>query len=74
VIKCGIKWAELVEYVGEKKTAHRVFMRKPEWNKSLTGARHRWENDIEMDLENSDGKAWNAYICFRIGTSDKLFE
>jgi len=73
-IFCGIKWAELVDHVGEKKTACCVFRRKPEWNKPLTGARLRWEDDIEMDLENSDGKVWTAYICFRIGTSGGLFE
>lgn len=74
MIECGIKWDELVEHVGEKETSHSVFMRKPEWNKPLAGARPRWEDDIETDLENSDGKSWTAYICFGIGTSVRLFE
>jgi len=50
VIKCRIKWSELVEHVGEKKTACSIFMRKPEWHKPLAGARPRWKDDIEMDF------------------------
>jgi len=50
VIQSKIKWAELVEHVGEQKTAHSVFMRKPEWNNPLAGARPRWKDDIEMDF------------------------
>jgi hypothetical protein len=41
VIQHRIKWAEHVEHVEEKKTAHSIFMRKPEWNNPPAGARHR---------------------------------
>jgi predicted transcriptional regulator len=53
-----------VEHVGEQENAHSVFMRKPEWNNPLAGARPRWKNDIEMDLEKSNGKAWTGPIMF----------
>jgi len=29
---------------------------------------------LKWTLENSEGKVWTTYICFRIGTSGGLFE
>jgi hypothetical protein len=31
--------------------AYRVLVRKPEGNRQLEGPRHRWEDNIKMDLQ-----------------------
>jgi hypothetical protein len=35
----------------EKKSAYRIFMRKPEGRRPLGKHRHRWEDNIKMDLQ-----------------------
>jgi hypothetical protein len=37
--------------MGEKKNAYRVMVRKPEGRIPLERPRHRWEDNIKMDLE-----------------------
>jgi hypothetical protein len=36
---------------GERKGAYRVLMGKPEVKRPLGRPRHRWEDDIKMDLQ-----------------------
>jgi hypothetical protein len=36
--------------MGEKRNAYRILVGKPEGKKPLGRARHRWVNNIEMDL------------------------
>jgi hypothetical protein len=36
--------------MGEKRNAYRVVLGKPEGKRPLGRRRHRWQNDIKMDL------------------------
>jgi hypothetical protein len=36
--------------MGERRNAYRILVGKPEGNKSLGRPRHRWANNIKMDL------------------------
>jgi hypothetical protein len=36
--------------MGEKKNSYRIFVRKPEGKRPLGRPRHRWVNNIKMDL------------------------
>jgi hypothetical protein len=56
---------------GENRNTYRIFVGKPEGNRSLKWPRRRWENDIEMDLRKI---AWDGVhrICLRIGTNGGL--
>jgi len=36
---------------GERRGVYRAFLRKPEGKRSLGRPRSRWENNIEMDLQ-----------------------
>jgi hypothetical protein len=55
--------------MGERKVAYRVFVGKPEGRGPLGRPRHRWEDNIKMDLqEGGCGGAWTGLIGFRIGT------
>jgi len=45
-----MRWAGLVALVRERKGVYRTFMGKPEGKRPLGGPRHRWEDNIGMDL------------------------
>jgi len=46
-----MRWAGHVACVGERRGAYRVLVEKPEVNRPLGRSRHRWEDNIEMDLQ-----------------------
>ena len=43
-------WAGHVERVEQSRNAYRVLVGKPEGKRPLGRPRHRWEDDIRMDL------------------------
>ena len=55
-----IRWAEHVARTGERRAVYSVLMGKPEGKRSLERSRRRWENNIEMDLQEmgSEGIDW----------------
>ena len=46
-----IRWAGHVVRMGEGKGVYRVLVGKPEGTRPLGRPRHRWENNIKMDLQ-----------------------
>jgi hypothetical protein len=51
---------------------YRVLVAKPEERKQLGRHRHRWEDNIRMDLLEIRLGAWAELIWLRIGTSSWL--
>jgi hypothetical protein len=45
-----LRWAGHVERMGETRGAYRALVRKPEGSRPLGRPRHRWEDNIKMDL------------------------
>jgi hypothetical protein len=45
-----LKWEGRVPHMGEKWHPYRVLVGKPEGKRPLGRPRHRWEDDIRMDL------------------------
>jgi hypothetical protein len=45
-----MRWAGHVARMGEKRSAHRILVRRPEGTRPLGRPRRRWEDNIEMDL------------------------
>jgi hypothetical protein len=45
-----MRWAGHVAHMGEKRNAYRILVGKPEGKRSLGKPRHRWVDDIKMDL------------------------
>jgi hypothetical protein len=45
-----IRWAGHVARMGPKKNAYRIFVRKPDGKRRLGRPRHRWVDNIKMDL------------------------
>jgi len=48
-----IRWAGHVARMGESRGAYRILVRKPKRKKPLERLRHRWNNNIKMDLGGS---------------------
>jgi hypothetical protein len=53
---------------GEIRGVHRALVGKPEGKKPLGRPRHRWEDNIKMDLREWDGE-WTGLILLRLETS-----
>jgi hypothetical protein len=54
--------------MGERRGAYRVLVGRPEGSRPLGRPRHKWEDNIKMDLKKWDGWSWTGLIWFRIGT------
>jgi hypothetical protein len=68
-----MRWAGHAACMGEVRNAYKTLVRKPERKRPLGRCRHRWEDNIRMDLmESVCGKVWTGFIWLRIGTSDRL--
>jgi len=46
-----MRWAGHVAHMGEGRGVYRVLVGKPEGRRPLGKPRHRWENNIRMDLQ-----------------------
>jgi len=46
-----MRWAGHVVHMGERRWVHRVLVGKPEGKRPLGRPRHRWEDNIKMDLQ-----------------------
>jgi hypothetical protein len=46
-----MRWAEHVARMGDSRCVYRVLVGKPEGKRPLGKPRHRWEDDIKMDLQ-----------------------
>jgi hypothetical protein len=55
-----MRWAGHVARMGEGRGAYRVLVRRPEGKRPLGRPRHRWEDNIKMDLREIgiDGVNW----------------
>jgi hypothetical protein len=45
-----MRWEVHVAYMGEGRVVYRVLVGKPEGRRPLERPRHRWEDNIRMDL------------------------
>ena len=50
-----MRWAGHVARMGEDRVVHRVLVEKPEGKRPLGRPRHRWEDNIKMDLQEVGG-------------------
>jgi hypothetical protein len=50
-----MRWAGHVARMGEDRGAHSVLVGKPEGKRPLGRLRHRWEDNIKMDLQEVGG-------------------
>jgi hypothetical protein len=58
-----------VAHMEKRRIAYRILVGKPEGKRP----RHRWEDNIKMDLQAMDGGwAWTGLFCLRIGIGGGL--
>jgi len=69
-----MRWAGHVARMGEEKGVYRVLVGKPEGKRSLGRPRHRWVDNIRMDLQEvgcgymdwiglvQDGDRWRTLV------------
>jgi hypothetical protein len=67
-----LRWAGHVARFGKKRGAYRVLMGKPEGRRPLGKPRRRWDDNIEMDLQEVGWGAWTGSMWLRIGTGGEL--
>jgi hypothetical protein len=58
--------------MGERRGAYRASVGKPEGKRPLGRPRHRWEDNIKMDLREVGWGALTGLIWLRIGTGGRL--
>jgi hypothetical protein len=47
----NVEWAGHLAYMGKKRSAYKVLVKKTEGKRSLVRSRHRWEHNIKGDLK-----------------------
>jgi hypothetical protein len=57
---------------GEMRCVYRFWAGKPGGKRPLGIPRHRWEDNIRMDLQGVGWRAWTGLIWLRIGTGGGL--
>jgi len=55
VVKSKMRWAGHVARMGDGREVHRVLVGKPEGKRPMGRPRHRWEDNIKMDLQEVGG-------------------
>jgi hypothetical protein len=45
-----IRWVEHVVHMGEMRNAYKILVGKPEGKRPVRRLRHRWEDNIKMDV------------------------
>jgi hypothetical protein len=65
-----MRWAGHVRSMGERKVVYRVLVGKPEGKRLFGRPRHRWEDNIKMDLQEVGWGEWTGLIWLRRGTGD----
>ena len=55
-----VRWAGHVAHMGERRGVHRVLVGKPEGKRPLRRPRHRWEDNIKMDLQEVGCGVWTG--------------
>jgi len=63
-----MRWPGHVGCMGERSGVHRVLVGKPEGKRSLGRPRHRWDDNIKMDLEEGE---CGVMDWIRIGTGGR---
>ena len=46
-----------------------MLVKKPERKKPLGRPRHRWEDNMQIDLKEKSGRERSVLICLRVGTN-----
>ena len=57
--------------MGARRGVYRALVGKPEGKRPLGRRRHRWEDNIKMDLQEVGYRVWTGLNWLRIGTDGR---
>ena len=57
--------------MGDRRGACMMFVSRPEGKRLLRRPRHRWRENVKMDLQEVEWQAWIVSISFRTGTGNR---
>jgi len=63
-----MRWVGLVARMGERRCVYRVLVGKHEGKRPLGRPRHRWEDNIKMNLHEVECGLWTGSSWLRIVT------
>jgi hypothetical protein len=72
MIKSRMKWVGQVPHMGEVINVYKILVLEPEGKRSLGRHRHRWEDNIKMDLREIGLKGVDWIHLDQDGTTDRL--
>ena len=61
-----MKWMGCVACVGDSRDAYRVLVQKPEGKRPLESPRHRWKDNIKMNLQEMGWGGVNWIGCLLV--------
>jgi hypothetical protein len=67
-----LRWAGHVARMGERRSAYRALVGKPEGRRSLGRHRYRWEDNFKMDIQEVGWGTWTGLSWLKIGTGGGL--
>jgi hypothetical protein len=67
-----MRWAGHVARMRKGRGAYRILVGRLEGRRPLGRPRHRWEDNIKMDLQEVGWGAWTGLTWLRIGTGGGL--
>jgi hypothetical protein len=67
-----MRWSGYVARMGDRRGACRVLVGRPEGRRPLGRYKRRWEDNIDMDLQEVGSGAWIGLLWLRIGTGGGL--
>jgi len=63
-----MRWAGHVAHIGKRRGTYRILVGRPEGRRPLQRPRHRWWDDIKMDLQQLGWGVLTRMIWFMTGT------
>jgi hypothetical protein len=67
-----MRWAGNVAFMGEKGNTCRILVGKPEGKRQLGRRRHRWVDNIKMDLREMGWVGLDWIVWLRTGINGRL--
>jgi len=63
-----MKWVGHVARMDERRVAYRLLVEKSKGTRPPGRPKHKWENNIKMDLQEVEWGTWTGLIWLRVGT------
>jgi len=58
-----LSWVGHAARTGDRRGPYRALLRRPEGNGPLERPRHRWGDDIKVDLKEMEWEIWTGLNC-----------